>query len=143
MNASRRRKQSVGTELSYHSVRKGWKHQEPLEAWPIGEPEWTRPDVGLAEEHGWRRQRTGWYYIGMRGAHRDKFNRASRTNCQQDSQPSLKPAGCPEKEVTAKSTSPRRSPCLSQPDAAGDSRRLPLSMKSDRRMAHSLSVKNC
>ena len=34
--------------------------------------EWTRPEVGLAEEHGWCRQRMGWYYIGVRGAHRDQ-----------------------------------------------------------------------
>ena len=47
---------------------------------PVGRP------VGLAEEHGWRHQRTGWYYIGGRGAHGDQFNRASRTNCQQASQ---------------------------------------------------------
>ena len=39
----------------------------------------------------------------MRGAHRDQFNRASRTNCQQDSQPSPKPAGCPEKELILRS----------------------------------------
>ena len=71
--ASRRRNQTVGTDGSYHSARKGWKHQEPL-----------------GEEHGWRHRRTGWYYIGMRGANRDQFNRASRTNCQQDSQPSPK-----------------------------------------------------
>ena len=75
--ASRHRNQSVGTDGSYHSVRKGWKHQELLGGGPVGEPEWTPPDVGLAEEHGWRRQWTGWYYIGMRGAHRDQFNRAS------------------------------------------------------------------
>ena len=65
--------------------------------------EWTRPEVGLAEEHGWCRQRTGWYYIGVRGAHRDQFNRASRTYCQQDSQPGPKPAGCPEKELMPRS----------------------------------------
>ena len=39
----------------------------------------------------------------MRGAHRDQFNRASRTNCQQDSQPSPKPAGCPENELSLRS----------------------------------------
>ena len=38
------------------------------------------------------------------------------------------------------STSPRRIPRLSQPSAAGDLRRLPLSPKSDRRTAHSRSV---
>ena len=38
------------------------------------------------------------------------------------------------------STSPRRSPRLSQPSAAGDLRRLPLSAKTDRRTAHSRSV---
>ena len=101
--ASRRRNQSVGPDGSYHSERKGWKHQEQLWGGPVGEPEWTRPDVGLAEEHGWRRQWTCWYYIGTRGAHRDEFNQASQTNCQQDSQPSPKPAGCPEKEVTTES----------------------------------------
>ena len=87
---------------------KGWKHQEPLRGGPVGERELTCPDVGLVEEHGWRRQQTGWYYIGPRGAQRDQFNRASRTNCQQDSQPSPKPAGCPEKEVTTESK--RRAP---------------------------------
>ena len=66
---------------------RGWKHKEPLGGGPVGRPEWTRPEVGLAEEHGWCHQRTGWYYIGVRGAHRDQFNRASRTNCQQASQP--------------------------------------------------------
>ena len=54
----------------------------------------------------WRRQRTGWYYVGVRGAHRDQFNRASRSNCQQDRQPSPKPAGCPEKELTPRSKCP-------------------------------------
>ena len=38
------------------------------------------------------------------------------------------------------STSPRRSPRLSQSSAAGDLRRLPLSAKTDRRTAHSWSV---
>ena len=61
------------------------------------------PEAGLAEEYGWRRQRTVWYYIGVRGTHRDQCNRASRTNCQQDSQPSPKLAGCPEKELTPRS----------------------------------------
>ena len=30
---------------------------------------------------------TGWYYIGTQISHQAQFNRASRTNCQQDSQP--------------------------------------------------------
>ena len=38
------------------------------------------------------------------------------------------------------STSPRRSPRLSQPGSPGDYRRLPLSTKSDRRTAHSRSA---
>ena len=101
--ASCRRNQPVGTNGSYHSARKGCKHQKPLGGGPVSEPEWTRPEVGLAEEYGWRRQQTDWYYIGVRGAHRDQFNRASRTNCQHDSQPSPKPAGCPEKELTPRS----------------------------------------
>ena len=58
-----RKHQPVGADGSYHSTRKGWKHQQPLGEGPVGELEWTRQDVGPAEEHGWRRQRTGWYYI--------------------------------------------------------------------------------
>ena len=38
------------------------------------------------------------------------------------------------------STSPRMSPSLSQPGAAGDLRRLPVSTKSDKRTAHSWSA---
>ena len=30
-------------------------HKEPLGGGPVGESEWTRPEVGQAEEHGWRR----------------------------------------------------------------------------------------
>ena len=70
---------SEGKNGPYHSTRKGWKHQE---------------------EHGWRRQRTGWYFVGTRIVHQAQFNRASRTNCQQDSQPILKPVGCMDEEVT-------------------------------------------
>ena len=94
-----RRNQSVGVDGSYHSKRKGWKHHEPLVGGPVGELEWTRPDVGPAEEQGWRCQRTGWYYIGTPIANRGQFNRASRTNYQQDSQPIRKPAGCSDEEV--------------------------------------------
>ena len=64
-----------------------WKHKEPLGGGPVDRSEWTHPEVGRAEEHGWRHQRMDWYYIGGRGAHGDQFNRASRTNCQPASQP--------------------------------------------------------
>ena len=59
-----KRCQDEGTNGPYHSTRKGLKHQEQLGGGLVGEPEWTRPDVGLAEAHGWRSQWTGWYYIG-------------------------------------------------------------------------------
>ena len=65
-----------------HFASRGWKQKEPLEGGPVDGSEWTRPEVGQAEEHGWRHQRMEWYYIGWRGAHGDQFNRASRTNCQ-------------------------------------------------------------
>ena len=81
------RTSSGGTDGPYHSTRRGWKHQEPLGGGPVGESEWTHPDAGLAGAHGWRRQQTVWYYIETRTAHQAQFNRANRTNCQQDSQP--------------------------------------------------------
>ena len=81
----------------YHFACRVWKHKEPLRGGPVGRPEWTRPEVGWAEEHVWRHQRMDWYYIGGRRAHGDQFNRASRTNCQPAS---LRPAGCPEKDRT-------------------------------------------
>ena len=59
----------------------------PVVRKPVDRSEWTHPEVGQAEEHGWRHQRMDWYYIGGRGAHGDQFNRASRTNCQSASQP--------------------------------------------------------
>ena len=71
----------------YHFACRGWKHKEPLGGGPVGRPEWTRPEDGRAEEHGWRHQQMDWYYIGGRGAHGDQFNRASQTNCQPASQP--------------------------------------------------------
>ena len=64
-----------------------WKQQEPLGGGPVGESEWTRPEAGLVEAHGWRHQRTGWYYIETRPAHQAQFKRAIRTNCQPASQP--------------------------------------------------------
>ena len=71
----------------YHFACRGWKHKEPLGGGPVDRPEWTRPEVGRAEEHGWRHQRMDWFCIRWRGAHGDQFNRASRTNCQPASQP--------------------------------------------------------
>ena len=91
---------SVATDRPNHSTRRPWKHQEPLGGGPVCESEWTRPDAGLAEAHGWRRQRTGWYYIETRPAHQAQFNQASRTNCQQNSGPIPKPEGCLDEEVT-------------------------------------------
>ena len=69
-----------------HFASGGWKHKEPLGGGPVDRPEWTHPEVGRAEEHGWRHQRMDWYYIRGRGAHGDQFNRASRKNCQPASQ---------------------------------------------------------
>ena len=91
---------SVGTYGPYHSTRRGWKQQEPPGGGPVSEPEWTRSEAGPAEAHGWRHQQTGWYFIEMQPAHQAQFNRAIRTNCQPDSQPTLKPEGCPDEEVT-------------------------------------------
>ena len=68
----------------YHFASGGWKNKEALGGGPVDRPEWTHPEVGRAEEHGWRHQRMDWYYIGGRG---DQFNRASRTNCKPASQP--------------------------------------------------------
>ena len=91
----------------YHFASRGWKHKEPLGGGPVDRSEWTHPEVGQAEEHGWRHQRMDWYYIGGRGAHGDQFNRASRTNCQPASQPaSLRPAGCQERERTRRKKRP-------------------------------------
>ena len=64
----------------YHFASGGWKNNEPLGEWPVNRPEWTHPEVGRAEEHGWCHQQMDWYYIRGRGAHGDQFNRASRTN---------------------------------------------------------------
>ena len=33
---------SEGKNGHYHSIRKGWKHQEQLGGGPVGEPQWTR-----------------------------------------------------------------------------------------------------
>ena len=65
-----------------HLAARGWQHKEPPGGGPVGESEWTRPEVGRAEGHGWRRRRMDWYYIAGRGAHGNQFIRASRTNCQ-------------------------------------------------------------
>ena len=60
----------------YHFASRGWKHKELLGGGPVDRPEWTCPEVGRAEEHGWRHQRMDWYYMEI-----------SQTNCQPASQP--------------------------------------------------------
>ena len=86
--AGRRRQQGTARRDSgksdgpSHLSARGWQHKEPPGGRPVGESEWTRPEVGQAEGHGWRRRRMDWYYIAGRGAHGSQFIRASRTNCQ-------------------------------------------------------------
>ena len=65
------------------------------------------------------------------GGTRDRLGRGGRRAAQPMTPPHRPPPP---------STSPRRSQRLSQPGAAGDYRRLPLSMKNDRRTAHSRSA---
>ena len=76
------RRDSGRSDGPSHLAARGWQHKEPRGGGPVGESEWTRPEVGQAEEHGWRRRRMDWYYIAGRGAHGNQFIQASRTNCQ-------------------------------------------------------------
>ena len=64
----------------YHFASGGWKHKEPLGGGPVDRPEWTPPEVGRAEGHGWRHQRMDWYYISS-------IKRVERTASQPASQP--------------------------------------------------------
>ena len=65
---------SVGKDEPYHSIRRGSKQQEQPGGGPVGEPEWTCPEAGPAEEHGWSHQRTGWYFIETQPSHQAQFN---------------------------------------------------------------------
>ena len=67
--AGRTRRESGRSDGPSHLTARGWKHKEPLGGGPVSESEWTRPEVGQAEEHRWRRQRMDWYNIVGRGAH--------------------------------------------------------------------------
>ena len=72
------RRDSGRSDGPSHLAARGWQHKEPPGGGPVGESEWTRPEVGQAEGHGWRRRRMDWYYIAGRGVHGSQFIRATR-----------------------------------------------------------------